>query len=132
VHDCFQSCVFDEVTCMLCTRSSMTVLQTKGQADVNTGGLGGPVVSNGLQHSGTAMSLKVGMCQLEAISNEFSAFVQLHCFSQLPWVLFPGNLSRKSCERHVLPATWPPCSWPTVLEHRRQSIGIDINITAFC
>jgi len=44
----------------MCVGSDLIVLQSKGHAAVKTSGLGGPVVSNGIQHSNTAMPLKVG------------------------------------------------------------------------
>jgi len=44
---------------MMCVKSGLIVLQSKGQAAVKTSGLSGPVVSNGVQHNTAAMPLKV-------------------------------------------------------------------------
>jgi len=45
----------------------LILLQTKAQASVKTSGSSGPVVSNGVQHSGTAMPVKVCFCRLHHI-----------------------------------------------------------------
>jgi len=46
---------------MMFAGGGLIVLQSKGQAAVKTSTPSGPVVSNGVQHSSTAMPLKVSL-----------------------------------------------------------------------
>jgi len=61
-HACLLS-ILMLISCMICASSDLTVLQTKAEAAVKTGGLSGAIVSNGLQHGGSVVPLKVSFCR---------------------------------------------------------------------